>query len=158
MNATQREAIIRLGAKITQLRVELEKAEAELDRLVAAPPQPAPSPKIQRAEPNGAGGDIFSVTPQTLKTDAVTIPPTIGSLSDQAVAVLKANPTRALSGEIITDCLNRMPGRTSQANVDSVNAALSRLTTDGIIVRVERGLYKAKPLTTNGNEQKGDQA
>ena len=147
----------------------MTEAEAELERLFSDT-TPSPNPATNGSVPaattaessDGTDGKWFSTLmglsaatpvaaePSAPKQPELTIPPIIGSLSDQALAVLKANPNQMFSGEALTGHLNRMPGRIARANVDSVNAALSRLTTDGLILRVERGLYKAKPAMNTG--------
>jgi hypothetical protein len=159
MDSAKRERLIQLGAQIIGLRTEiaplqsqLVEAEAEWDRLISettASSSPATNNAASPApEPSDGLEKMLSKFPEPLrvpKRPEPTVPPVIGSLSDQALAVLKANPDLMFSGEAITECLNRMVGRVTSANLDSVNAALSRLTTDGVISRVERGLYRAKP-------------
>jgi len=159
MDVTKRERVIELGAEIKGLRADiaslqlkLAEAETELDRLFSDT-TPTPNPAA-----NGSSAATLITTTAyahpSLQTGTeapirtlrpLVVPAVIGNLADQALAILKANPDRQLSGDVITDCMNRMEGRTSLANIDSVNAALSRLTTDGAIIRVERGMYKAKP-------------
>jgi len=146
MDSEKRERVIQLGAQIIGLRTEiaalqskLTESEADLDRLFA---DTTPSPTPSSLPTTDIGPATESPSP---KRTLINVPPVIGSLSDQALAILKANSEQMFSGEALTAHLNRMPGRITPANVDSVNAALSRLTTDGLISRVERGLYKAKP-------------
>lgn len=161
MDAAKRERVIELGVEITQLRADiaalqsdLREKETELDRLfsdttpspdsaingsVVTPAAHAYSHPSLQAEAESSGVGRIPLLPE------LVVPPVIGNLSEQALAILKANPDRQLSGEAIMNCMNRMAGRTTPALLDSVNAALSRLTTDGLITRVERGLYKAKP-------------
>jgi hypothetical protein len=167
VEATKRERVIQLGAQIAGLRTEvatlqsrLAEAESELDRLfpdATLSPSPATNGAAP-AESSGGTDGMFSTlmsghppaaapaatAPLVPKRPELIIPSVIGNLSDQALALLKANPSFQLSGEVITNCLNQM-ARTTPAHLDSVNAALSRLTTDGLILRVERGRYKAKP-------------
>jgi hypothetical protein len=159
MDSEKRERLIQLGTQIAGLRTEiaalqskLTETVAELDGLVpdsmlsAAPATNGTAPTATpAASPDStAAATIAAREPPAPKRPELVIPPVIGSLSDQALAVIKANPDRQFSGETITNCLNQM-ARTAPANLDSVNAALSRLTTDGLILRVERGLYTANP-------------
>jgi hypothetical protein len=159
MDSAKRERVIELGAQITGLRADIAslqskvmEAEAELEQLffdTTPSPNPATNGSASVAAPPPAHPSIQAEPPTEARraplVPELVLPPVIGNLADQALAILKANSDRQLSGDVITDCMNRMPGRTARANPDSVNAALSRLTTDGLILRVERGLYKAKP-------------
>jgi hypothetical protein len=173
MDSVKRERVIELGAQIAGWRAEIaalqskvSEAETEIDRLFpdamasrssstdgATAPVETPA-DADGSSMNGAFSKLMSRSPEALAAIAaeaaphpksqLVIPSVIGNLADQALAVLQANPDRLLTGEVITEGLNRMVGRATLANYDSVNAALSRLATDGMIVRVERGVYRAK--------------
>jgi hypothetical protein len=170
MDAVKRERVIELGVEITEVRADiallqakLREKETELDQLFSDAP-PSPNPATNGSATGAAATPAHRYSHPSLQAEAelsgvpgrvpllpeLIVPPVIGNLADQALAILKANPDRQLSGEIIMTCMNRMAGRTAPALLDSVNAALSRLTTDGLIVRVERGLYKAKPAMNTG--------
>jgi hypothetical protein len=170
MDSAKRERLIELGSQIAGWRAEIAsfqskiaEAEIEIDRLFpdntsssnpamdGAGPPSAPTHTPVLRHPSLVGLQPGAEVPNVRTTEPeLVIPSVIGNLADQALAVLKANPDAELSSEVITGCMNRMQGRTSTAASESVNAALSRLASEGLITRVERGIYKVKPMANVG--------
>jgi len=139
-----RERVIDLSARIAALRAEIDEKrtelvgmERELDGLlnqrtdtpptVPAPPvsaMPPPAPKVQVVAPTRAAANGN-------QADA-------GSIGARIKAILEAEP----DGEYQAEDFERMM---AGIRVDSIRAALARMTDDEIIVRTRRGYYQAKP-------------
>jgi hypothetical protein len=128
-----RERVIDLSARIAALRNEIDEnrtelvgMERELDTLLnqhadASTPAPQPTVKVQvGAQPGAANGHVES------------------SIGERIKAILEAD----LDGEYKAEDFEKMMAGTK---VDSIRAALARMTDEDVIVRSRRGHYQAKP-------------
>jgi hypothetical protein len=141
--AAMRTIVAELHVKLHNAEAGLAKAEAEFDRLLGTNPDAVLTAETAKASP-----------PRVL---GVSIPTYEGGLNDQIVALFKANVMRSFTADEVVAFLNQANGRTEPVKQDSVYAALSRLVSDesAVIVRLERGLYRAKlqrrPLSESPN-------
>jgi uncharacterized coiled-coil protein SlyX len=129
-----RTAIAELRARLKEAESQLAQTEAELDRLIGNN-----RPTTLVGGPPVSSTAVISA--QVGQATGIRLPVCAGTLNDQVVALLRANPNRPFAAEEVFVCLNKMPGRTEPAQRDSVYAALSRVVSDGQVSRLERGTY-----------------
>jgi hypothetical protein len=115
----KREQVIQLAKEIAEARQQLSQLEAQLDRLIGDTPK---SLMAGRAD-----------------VSALVDPWTHGSMASRVVQYLNAHPGIGFS----TRDLFAAVGATEDEQ-NSVLATLSRLTSDGQIDRIDRGVYAAK--------------
>jgi hypothetical protein len=140
--------IIHFQTEIDAYKAKIASTEGEIDRLFPDGPTPVGT------STNGTQNGSFIAALAAEVKDFAPIEQghrqsfrlSLENLGEQVLAVLKANPLCKFSGDALTTALNEMSGRSTPAMVDSVNAALSRLTSEGAIIRVERGMYQAKRI------------
>lgn len=113
----KRERAIQLGKEITEAREKLATLERELDVLLGTP--------VNAQE----AAQRIGLLPLSRA----------GSLATRVVQLLNSRPGQALGTKEIFEGIGAL-----ETEQNSVLAALSRLTSEGQIERVDRGVYAAK--------------
>jgi hypothetical protein len=134
-----RERVIELSGRISTLRseiaaleskkVELARAEHELDSCIAPPPSTSINGQVSIAETM-----VAPIINPNLHTNGDS------SLTERVLSILLNAPPGGLTAEQIQV---RMP---TDTNMDSLRSALARLATEHRIDRVSRGSYKGREL------------